>query len=69
MKALKIIGWTLLGIVLTVVIIVTVACYVVFTPERLTPVARQVADKFISTEHEIGQVNLTFFSSLPAACS
>ena len=65
MKALKIIGWTLLGIVLAVVAVVTIACYVVFTPERLTPVARQVADKFISTEHEIGQVNLTFFSTFP----
>ena len=65
MKALKIIGWTLLGIVLTVVAVVTIACYVVFTPERLTPVARQVADKFISSEHEIGEVNLTFFSTFP----
>ncbi len=65
MKALKIIGWTLLGIVLAVVIVASVACYVVFTPERLTPVARQIADKFISAEHEIGQVNLTFFSTFP----
>ena len=65
MKALKIIGWTLLGIVLAVVIAVTIACYVVFTPERLTPIARDVAAKYITCEHEIGEVDLTFFSTFP----
>ena len=64
-KTLKIIGWTLLGLLLLVVVTVTVACYVVFTPERLTPIARQAADKYITCEHEIGQVDLTFFSTFP----
>ena len=64
-RALQIIGWTLLGVVLTVVIAVTVVCYVVFTPERLTPIARNVADRFITAEHEIGSVDLTFFSTFP----
>ena len=65
MKALKIIGWTLLGIVLTVVVVVCIAMYVIFTPARLTPIARQAADKFITCEHEIGEVDLTFFSTFP----
>ena len=65
MKALKIIGWTLLGIVLTVVVAATIVCYVVFTPERLTPIARQAADRFITAEHQIGSVDLTFFSTFP----
>ncbi|MBQ7532025.1 MAG: AsmA family protein [Paludibacteraceae bacterium] len=64
-KALKIIGWTLLGIVLTVVLVVCIAMYVVFTPARLTPIARQAAAKFITCEHEIGEVDLTFFSTFP----
>ena len=64
-RALQIIGWTLLGVVLTVVIAVTIVCYVVFTPERLTPIARDVADRFITAEHEIGSVDLTFFSTFP----
>ena len=64
-RALKIIGWTLLGIVLTVVIVASVAIYVVFTPARLTPIARQVAAKIITCEHEIGEVDLTFFSTFP----
>ena len=65
MKALKIIGWTLLGIVLTVVAVACIAMYIIFTPERLTPIARQAADKFIACKYEIGEVDLTFFSTFP----
>ena len=65
MKALKIIGWTLLGLLLTVIAVVCIAMYVIFTPERLTPVARQTADKFIACQYEIGEVDLTFFSTFP----
>ena len=64
-RALKIIGWTLLGIVLTVIVVACVAIYIVFTPERLTPIARQAAAKYITCEHEIGEVDLTFFSTFP----
>ena len=64
-KALKIIGWTLLGLVLTVVAVACIAMYVVFTPARLTPIARQAADKFIACPYEIGEVDLTFFSTFP----
>ena len=64
-KALKIIGWTLLSIVLLIVVVATIAIYLVFTPARLTPIARQAADKFITCEHEIGEVDLTFFSTFP----
>ena len=62
---LKVLGWTLLGLVLTVVITACVAIYIVFTPEHLTPIARQAADKYITCEHEIGEVELTFFSTFP----
>ena len=65
MKALKIIGWTLLGIVLTVIAVACIAMYIIFTPARLTPIARQAADKFIACEYEIGEVDLTFFSTFP----
>ena len=65
MKALKIIGWTLLGLILTIVAVACIAMYLVFTPDRLTPIARQAADKFITCEHEIGEVDLTFFSTFP----
>lgn len=65
MKALKIIGWTLFGFVLTVVAAVCIVCYVIVTPARLTPIARQAADQFITCTYEIGEVDLTFFSTFP----
>ena len=64
-KVLKVIGWTLLGVVMTVVAVVCIVLYMAFTPERLTPIARQTAAKFITCEHEIGEVDLTFFSTFP----
>jgi hypothetical protein len=64
-KTLKVIGWTVLGLVLAVVVAACVAIYIVFTPERLTPIARQAADKYITCYHEIGEVDLTFFSTFP----
>lgn len=64
-RALKIIGWTLFGIVLTVVAAVCIVCYVIVTPARLTPIARQAADQFITCPYEIGEVDLTFFSTFP----
>ncbi len=48
-----------------VLIVVGITCYVVFTPERLTPIVRDVAAEFITCEHEIGEVELTFFSTFP----
>ena len=64
-RALKIIAWTLGGIIVTIVAVVCIAVYVVFTPERLTPIARQVADRYVVCDHEIGEVDLTFFSTFP----
>ena len=64
-RALKIIGITLGSIIGTVVLVVGVAVYLIFTPERLTPIARQVADKYVTCDHGIGQVDLTFFSTFP----
>lgn len=64
-KALKVITWTLVSVVMMVLLVITTACYLIFTPERLTPIVRQVATKFVTCEHEIGEVELTFFSTFP----
>ena len=65
MKALKIVGWTLLGLVVAFGLMACIAIWLIFTPARLTPIARQVAAKVITCEHEIGEVELTFFSTFP----
>lgn len=61
----KIFGITVGAIVGVVLIVVCVAIWIVFTPERLTPIARQAADKYITCQHELGEVDLTFFSTFP----
>ena len=61
----KIIGITLGSLLGVVLLVISVALWLVFTPERLTPIVRQVADKIITAEHEVGQVELTFFSTFP----
>lgn len=64
-RAWKIIGISLGSIIGLVLIVAAIAVWLVFTPEKLTPIARQAADKYILCEHEIGDVDLTFFSTFP----
>ena len=61
----KIFGITLGAIVGVLLVVVCVAIWLIFTPARLTPIVRQVADKYIICEHEVGEVDLTFFSTFP----
>lgn len=61
----KILGITLGSLLAVIIIAASVAVWWVFTPERLTPVARQVADKFVTCDYELGNVDLTFFSTFP----
>ncbi len=64
-KALKIFGITLGSIILLLALIIGLALWVVFTPERLTPIVRNVAKEYVKCEHTIGKVELTFFSTFP----
>ena len=64
-KALKIFGITLGSIVILLALVIGLALWVVFTPERLTPIVRNVAKEYVKCEHTIGKVELTFFSTFP----
>ena len=64
-KALKIVAWTLLGIIVAILIVASVAVWVVFTPKRLTPIVRSLADTYITCPSSVGEVDLTFFSTFP----
>ena len=64
-KALKIFGILLVSVIVVVMLAVGAALWVVFTPERLTPIVREVAKEYVQCEHEIGKVELTFFSTFP----
>ena len=64
-RALIITGITLGSLLLVLIAAVLIAIYIVFTPARITPIARQAAAEYITCEHEIGEVDLTFFSTFP----
>lgn len=64
-KTLKIVAWTLLSLLIVVVITISVVTYVVFTPERLTPIVQKEGSKLLSCSSEIERVELTFFSTFP----
>ena len=64
-KCLKVIGIILASLLGVVLIAGAILVYVVFTPARLTPIVTQVADNYVSSEHKIGDVELTFFSTFP----
>ncbi len=47
------------------IIAISIVIWIVFTPERITPIVRKQAAKYITCKSEIGSVELTFFSTFP----
>ena len=64
-KYLKYFLITFASALLLVFIAISVALWFVFTPEKLTPVVRNQAAKFINCHTEIGRIELSFFSTFP----
>jgi hypothetical protein len=64
-KFIKIFFISLLSLLGVLIIAISILIWIVFTPERLTPVVRKQAAKYITCKSEIGSVELTFFSTFP----
>ena len=64
-KSLKIAGISLATLLGVVLIVASVAVYVVFTPERLTPIVKKVLPEIVTCESDLRKVELTFFSTFP----
>ena len=64
-KFFKIFGITLGSLVGLVLVVLCIALWLVFTPERLTPIVRSQVEKYVPCPTHIGRVELTFFSSFP----
>lgn len=64
-KVWKIIGWTLLSLFVVVLLAASIAVWIVFSPQKLTPIVRNYAAGYVTCPHEIGNVELTFFSTFP----
>ena len=57
--------FSLLTLLTVCLIALGVLSWVIFTPEKLTPIVRNQLDKLLICEHETGEVELTFFSTFP----
>ena len=64
-KFFKIFFISLGSLVLFLAIVIGIALFIVFTPERLTPIVRNQMPNFIICDSKIGSVELTFFSTFP----
>ncbi|MBQ2540071.1 MAG: hypothetical protein II551_00320 [Paludibacteraceae bacterium] len=64
-KIFKICAITLVCLIAVVILTAGVLVWIVFTPERVTPIVRKVADEYVTVPHELGEVDLTFFSTFP----
>ena len=56
---------TLASLLTLIIITVGIACYLVFTPARLTSIVNKVAAKYLTCEMQAGEIDLTLFSSFP----
>jgi hypothetical protein len=64
-KFIKIFFISLLSLLGVLIVAASVLVWIVFTPERITPIVRKQAAKYITCKSEIGSVELTFFSTFP----
>jgi len=64
-KVFKKLAITFVLAILLVVLVSGVAVWLVFTPAKITPVVRTQLAKYITCESQIGEAELTFFSTFP----
>lgn len=64
-KFLKWVGITVGSLVALSLIAIAIVLNFIFTPEKLTPKVREIAGEYITTDFNIGSVELTFFSTFP----
>ncbi len=64
-KIIKPILITLASLLVLLTITISIALWFIFTPEKISPIINNQAQKIFTCEVEIGNVELTFFSTFP----
>ena len=62
---IKATGITLGSLLALIIAVVSIACYLIFTPARLTDIVNKVAAQYLTCEMHVGKIDLTLFSSFP----
>jgi hypothetical protein len=65
-KALKVSLISIATLLTTLILGICIVLWFVFTPDKLTPLVRKQASKYLACQAEIGEVELTFFSTFPS---
>ena len=65
-KVVKWIAIVVTSVIFLLALAIGIAVWFVFTPEKITPIVRTEAAKFLTCESQIGEVELTFFSTFPS---
>jgi len=61
----KIVLISVFSLLAILIIVLSIVLWYVFTPEKLTPIVRKQAEKYIACRSQVGSVELTFFSTFP----
>ena len=62
---IKATGITLGSLLALIIAVVSIACYLIFTPARLTGIVNKVAAEYLTCEMQVGKIDLTLFRSFP----
>jgi hypothetical protein len=61
----KYVIWTIIGLFSFILIVVSTAIYIVFTPERITPIVIKYANDYMNARLNCESMELTFYSTFP----
>lgn len=64
-KVFKIVSISLASLLFVLLLIISLGLWLVFTPEKITPIVQKQAAKYLSCQSEFDSVELTFFSTYP----
>ncbi|MDL2315351.1 hypothetical protein LJC16_03725, partial [Bacteroidales bacterium OttesenSCG-928-C19] len=64
-RTVKVLSITLLSLILLVGIVVGILMYIVFTPERLTPIVNNQVTKNLNVDFSTESIDLTFWKTFP----
>jgi hypothetical protein len=64
-RVFKYILWSITGLLAFILIAISTAVYIVFTPERITPIVMKYANEYMNARLDCESVELTFYSTFP----
>lgn len=64
-RIVKVVVLTVISLVAVIAVSIAIVVNVIFTPSRLTPIVREALPQFLTCRADVGEVELTFFSTMP----